>query len=114
MENKWDGDIDKTRESENETAKDDGYSGNKEYSNGTYGQAEYTVRERADGSGLSDVYIKSDSEKGHSHDVIDEKGNLIATYHDFLVEYILTLKELKELNAQKKSDEELKRIILKK
>ena len=60
------------------------------YSNGTYGKCDYTVRERNDGTGYKDVYIHSDSERLHSHDVIDNDGNIVASYHD----YLLYLKEL--------------------
>lgn len=81
----WNGNIETARESESQTLSEPGYDGNREYENGTYGQSDYTVRERDDGSGLSDVYITSDSGKEHSHDVIDSEGNLVASYHDYLV-----------------------------
>lgn len=81
----WDGNIETAREAESQTLSDPGADGNREYENGTYGQSDYTVREREDGSGLSDVYISSDSEQEHSHDVIDSDGNLVASYHDYLV-----------------------------
>lgn len=81
----WDGNIDKAKEGKNGEKPTEGKDGNRSYGNGTYGQSDYTVRERNDGSGLSDVYIKSDSGKGHSHDVIDRNGNIVDRYHDFLL-----------------------------
>ena len=75
----WNGSIYDARESEteeiHETATD------MEYDSGTYGQSDYTVRDRGDGT--SDVYVASDSDKGHSHDHIDnETGDLLDSYHD--------------------------------
>ncbi len=98
----WFANIFSARESSSETLKEDS-DGNYIYEeSGTYGQSEYTVRKRNDGK--SDVYIVSDSEKGHSHQVIDEDGNLIETYHDYIInqEQIAELKELKEylLNSE--------------
>ena len=101
----WNGNIDTADESQEETVSETGYDGNREYSNGTYGQSDYTVRERGN-SGIYDVYIESDSEKGHSHDVIDSEGNLIASYHDFLCRYLelLSYEELQLLEATAKSE----------
>lgn len=60
--------------------------GNYKYKNsGTYGRTEYTVRERSDGT--KDVYIVSDSGKCHSHTLIDEDGNVIEKYHEYLDYY---------------------------
>lgn len=59
---------------------------NYKYKNsGTYGQTEYTVRERSDGT--KDMYIVSDSGKCHSHIIINEDGNVIETYHEYLDYY---------------------------
>lgn len=59
---------------------------NYKYKNsGTYGQTEYTVRERSDGT--KDMYIVSDSGKSHSHTLIDKDGNVIETYHEYLDYY---------------------------
>lgn len=60
--------------------------GNYKYKNsGTYGRTEYTVRERSDGT--KNVYIVSDSGKCHSHTLIDEDGNVIEKYHEYLDYY---------------------------
>ena len=77
----WNGSIYTARESQKEDGEE--YSdGNYEYEkSGTYGQSNYTVRERMDET--YDVYVESDSEKGHSHDRIDKDGNLLNNYHDF-------------------------------
>jgi hypothetical protein len=89
----WDANIETSRESNSQTLSEAGYDGNREYENGTYGQSDYTVRDRGDGT--SDVYVFSDSEKEHSHDLIDNStGDLLESYHD----YLLSLKEMKELN----------------
>ena len=65
----WFGSIFSARESKDEELVEE-YDGNYKYNkSGTYGQSDYTVREREDGT--SDVYIKSDSDRGHSHDHID-------------------------------------------
>ena len=85
MGNPLDGNIFSSKESENQQISGPGYDGNYSYPNGTYGQSDYTVRERNDGSGYSDVYCKSDSSRGHSHDVIDKYGNIIDSYHDYLI-----------------------------
>lgn len=79
----WDGNIDTAREGEKYGSPKETYDGNREYPNGTYGQNEYTVREI--GGGKLAVFIKSDSDRKHSHDVIDEEGNLIESYHDFVI-----------------------------
>ncbi len=78
----WSGSIESAYENKNESLSDPGYDGNKTYESGTYGQKDYTVRERSDGN--YDVYIKSDSESGHSHDLIDSDGNIIENYHDYI------------------------------
>lgn len=65
---------------------------NYKYKNsGTYGQTEYTVRERSDGT--KDVYIVSDYGKCHSHILIDEDGNVIETYHEYLDYYYELMNE---------------------
>ena len=89
----WDGNIDKARESRKDSTKECS-DGNREYSNGTYGQSDFTVRERKDGN--YDVYVKSNSSKSHSHDVVDTDGNIIARYHDSLLNLLsdLTIEEL--------------------
>lgn len=92
----WDGSIYKAREGKSGETPKDSVWGNKEYNNGTYGQKEYTVRERADGT--SDVYIKSNSDKGHSHDRIDSSGNLIESYHDYLLN-MLSKDQLKRIST---------------
>lgn len=85
----WNGNIHTARESRNDSA-EECPDGNYEYRNsGTYGQSDYTVRERKDGN--FDVYIQSDSKKEHSHDVVDKDGNLIAHYHDTLISLLSTL-----------------------
>lgn len=78
----WFGSIFDARESESESLSGPGNDGNYEYPSGTYGQGDYTVRERGDGT--SDVYVASDSPKGHSHDRIDSNGNLLDNYHDYI------------------------------
>lgn len=71
----WFGGIFEARESKDEELSDEGPDGNYTYDkSGTYGQSDFTVREREDGT--SDVYISSDSDRGHSHDHIDAEGNL--------------------------------------
>ncbi|MBQ3020909.1 MAG: hypothetical protein IJD92_01635 [Bacilli bacterium] len=80
----WDGNIDTARESQYETPVENPYDGTREYSNGTYGQNDYTVREI--GNGEYALYIKSDSEKTHDHWLIDENGDIIEKYHDFRIE----------------------------
>ena len=91
----WDGNIHSAREGKGGDSPKDSAFGTKEYKNGTYGQKDYTVRERSDGT--ADVYIKSDSNKGHSHDHIDSNGNLIQSYHDYLLDN-LSKKQLKVLS----------------
>ncbi len=78
----WFGSIFSARESKSGESPSEGYDGNYTYSNGTYGQSDYTVRERSDGT--FDVYIASDSSRGHSHHRIDKDGNILETYHDYL------------------------------
>jgi len=89
----WDANIETARESKDgDKLSKPGYDGNRSYEeSGTYGQKEYTVRERKDGT--YDVYIASDSEKGHSHDRIDSKGNIIDKYHDYLTSRFLLISE---------------------
>lgn len=90
----WDANIESARESKSENLSSPGSDGNREYDSGTYGQKDYTVRERTDGS--YDVYVKSDSNKHHSHDRVDKDGNLLENYHDYLLSRlsILTNDEL--------------------
>lgn len=100
MSGNWDGNIEDARESVSENLSSEGSDGNRTYSeSGTYGQSDYTVRERGDGK--SDVYVKSDSSKGHSHDVIDDNGNIIAKYHDYALSILesLSFSELQYLEA---------------
>ena len=60
----WFANIFTARESSNDELEEE-KDGNYKYKNsGTYGQTEYTVRERSDGT--KDVYIVSDSGKCHS------------------------------------------------
>ena len=80
MTNKWSGNFFETKEAQKEELEQDEF-GNY-ISGNTYGQSNFTVRVRDDGK--SDVYVKSDSSKGHSHDVIDEKGNLEESKHDYV------------------------------
>ena len=79
----WNGNIDTARESGRYGSPQETYDGNREYPNGTYGQNEYTVR--SIGGGRSAVFIESDSDRNHSHDVIDEDGNIVERYHDFIM-----------------------------
>jgi len=79
----WNGNIDTARESGKYGSARETYDGNREYPNGTYGQNEYTVR--SIGGGRSAVFIESDSDRNHSHDVIDEDGNIVARYHDYVM-----------------------------
>lgn len=95
----WFGGIFDARESESETLSNEGKDGNYTYDkSGTYGQSDYTVRERNDGT--YDVYVKSDSSKGHSHDRIDSNGNLLNNYHDCLLSVYMMMEQL-ELSEQK-------------
>lgn len=104
----WFGSIFDAKESKDEKlseGKDGNYTYNK---SGTYGQSDYTVRERKDGT--YDVYVKSDSEKGHSHDHIDSKGNLLDRYHD----YLLSLYLLRDyLNSELYKEEQTVKLIKK-
>lgn len=85
----WDGSIFDAKESEDEEL-EEGKDGNYTYNkSGTYGQSDFTVRERKDGT--YDVYTKSDSDKNHSHDHIDKDGNLLDSYHDELVSRLLKI-----------------------
>lgn len=94
------------RESESETLSEEGKDGNYTYDkSGTYGQSDYTVREREEGT--YDVYIKSDSSKGHSHDHIDSEGNIIDKYHDCLLSIYMMMEQL-ELSEQKEKTLSLK------
>lgn len=81
----WNADIETARENEEgDILSETGYDGNRTYENsGTYGQNDYTVRERADGT--FDIYVTSESDKGHSHDHIDSEGNILDHYHDYLI-----------------------------
>lgn len=79
----WNGNIDTARESGRYGSPQETYDGNREYPNGTYGQNEYTVR--SIGGGKSAVFIESDSDRNHSHDVIDDDGNIVERYHDFIM-----------------------------
>lgn len=104
----WFGSIFDARESKTETLSEEKPDGTREYPSGTYGQSDYTVRERSDGT--SDVYCKSDSPSGHSHDHIDANGNLIESYHDYVLHTLkqLTYDELQEVEA-KSTNEYVKR-----
>ena len=87
----WFGSIFDAKESKEEDAPKEGKDGNYTYDkSGTYGQSDYTVRERGDGT--YDVYIESDSEKEHSHDRIDADGNLLDQYHDYL-QYLYSIRD---------------------
>lgn len=107
MENSWGANISEAREKETEKLSNEGTDGNKTYDkSGTYGQSDFTVRERESTPGTYDVYIKSDSDKGYSHDVIDENGNLIASYHDIICHYLkrLSFEELQIVESTSKSE----------
>lgn len=97
----WNADIRTARESKYDQLSEEGPDGNREYSNGTYGQSDYTVRSNDDG--YFDVYIRSDSEKEHSHDAIDKDGNFVANYHDYLLD-VLSKEELIFLSKQLKDE----------
>jgi len=93
---KWFGGIFDVKESSNGETPKEGKDGNYTYDKfGTYGQSDYTVRERKDGT--YDVYVKSDSESGHSHDHIDKDGNLLDNYHDSMINRFFNISE-EELN----------------
>lgn len=88
----WFGSIFDAKESKEEDAPKEGKDGNYTYDKSeTYGQSDYTVRERQDGT--FDVYVKSDSERGHSHDHIDKDGNLLDNYHDCLMNRMFAFSE---------------------
>ena len=57
--------------------------------------------------GTYDVYVKSDSSKGHSHDRIDSNGNLLDKYHDCLLSVYMMMEQL-ELSEQKEKTLNLK------
>ena len=57
--------------------------------------------------GTYDVYVKSDSSKGHSHDRIDSNGNLLDKYHDCLLSVYMMMEQL-ELSEQKEKTLSLK------
>ena len=90
----WDGNVETAYESKYESLSEPGDDGNRTYDSGTYGQNDYTVRERSDGT--YDVYTTSDSDRGHAHDRLDSEGNLIDSYHDYIMlkEYLINLKQL--------------------
>lgn len=95
----WFGGIFDAKESDSEKLSEEGADGNYTYEkSGTYGQSDYTVRERDDGT--YDVYVKSDSEKGHSHDHIDADGNLLDRYHDCLLSAYMMLDYLQSSQQQ--------------
>ncbi|MBQ6687207.1 MAG: hypothetical protein IJN03_01640 [Bacilli bacterium] len=102
----WDANIETAREKEDgDELSEPGYDGNRTYGNsGTYGQTDYTVRERADGT--LDVYVSSDSEKGHSHDHIDADGNILEHYHDCLISkmFLVSEKELVGLKFDSRNE----------
>jgi hypothetical protein len=111
--NSWDGNIETTREASSQSLSEAGYDGNREYENGTYGQSDYTVRDRGDGT--SDVYITSDSDRGHSHDLIDnETGEIIASYHDYLSILLpfMSFEELADLKDYILNQEKQKSLVL--
>lgn len=97
----WDADIREARESDYDQLSEERPDGTREYSNGTYGQSDYTVRPRRDG--YFNVYVRSDSDKEHSHDVVDKDGNFIDRYHDYLLD-ILPKEELIRLSKQLKDE----------
>lgn len=99
----WFGSIFDAKESKSEELSKEGKDGNYTYDkSGTYGQSDYTVRERKDGT--YDVYVKSASEKGHSHDHVDSKGNLLEKYHDCLLSLYL-LRDYLESELRKEESE---------
>ena len=79
----WNGNIDTARESGKYGSPQETSDGNREYPNGTYGQKEYTVR--SIGGGKSAVFIESDSDRLHAHYEIDDDGNIVTKYHDFMI-----------------------------
>lgn len=98
----WDANIETADESITETLSGIGTDGNRTYEpSGTYGQSDFTVRSR--GNGLSDVYTKSDSNKGHTHDVVDSHGNIVARYHDYLIG-VFSIEELSAIATMTKED----------
>lgn len=110
----WNGDIHTAREAdEGDTLHYDGSTGNEVYDNsGTYGQDEFTVRKREEDD-FYDVYIESDTKKHHSHDVVDEYGNLIDSYHDYLIrqnELLDNIYDENEVSTITKIKKKIKRI----
>ena len=106
MKDKWDGNNSTTRESNSRSLSEVGKDGNRTYENGTYGQNDYTVRERSDGSGISGVYIRSDSERGYSHDAIDRNGNIVDSYRDYLLlSNLISRYELSQFHNSEHSDD---------
>ncbi len=100
----WNASIFDARESETENLSEEGPDGNYTYDeSGTYGQSDYTVREREDGT--YDVYVESDSDRDHSHDHIDAEGNLLDQYHDYL-QYLYSIRE----NIKGKEEKQMKLI----
>lgn len=98
----WNANIETARENKREQLSEVGSDGNRTYSpSGTYGQSDFTVRSR--GNGLSDVFIKSDSDKEHSHDVVDSHGNIVARYHDYLIG-VFSLEELSAIATMTKEE----------
>lgn len=97
MDNRWDGNIETARESGYDNLSEPGADGNRTYDiSGTYGQSDYTVRQRNDGT--SDVYTSNpDSPRLHTHDQIDRYGNILNNFHDYLVDNIEMFSEF-ELN----------------
>ncbi len=102
---KWFGSIFDAKESKEEGAPEEGKDGNYTYSkSGTYGQSDYTVRERKDGT--YDAYVESDSESGHSHDHIDKYGNLLDNYHDSIINRLYRISEEELSNITYLSNEQ--------
>lgn len=111
----WNASIFSARESndENEELVEDP-DGNYRYTqSGTYGQSDFTVREREtddeDEKKIYDVYIESDSEKEHSHSVIDEDGNILETYHEFkyLEANLELLKSVRKILTENENEHKL-------
>ena len=57
-------------------------------------ESETLSNEGNDGNYTYDVYVKSDSPKGHSHDRIDSNGNLLNNYHDCLLSVYMMMEQL--------------------
>lgn len=102
---KWFGSIFDAKESKKESAPKEGKDGNYTYGeSGTYGQSDYTVRKRKDGT--FDVYVESDSKSGHSHDHIDKNGNLLDNYHDSMISRFCEISEEELSNITYLSNEQ--------